>query len=120
MQHRRTGRKFSREKNQRKALLKTLLGSFFMNEKIKTTEAKAKEIKPMIDRLITRVKKAVEPQEKISVARELRKYLPVPAIAKLTGDLMKKFDGRSSGYSRIIPIGKRKSDGAEIAVIEIV
>ena len=120
MNHRRVGRKFGRVKKTRKAMIKTLLGSFFMAEKIKTTEAKAKEIKPLIDRLINKSKVAADPAKKVNVIRELHKYLPEKAIRKITGEMLSKVEGRKSGYTRIIKLGSRKSDGAKMAVIELV
>jgi large subunit ribosomal protein L17 len=121
MKHLVKGRKFSRIRKQRTALVKTLLGSLIMREKITTTEAKAKEIKPIVDKLITKVKKMQKDEsKKIAVIRDLRKWLPVMAVKKLTGDFSKKFEKRSSGFSRIIKIDQRKSDGAKMAVIEFV
>ena len=121
MKHLVKGRKFSRVRKVRKALLKTLLGSLIMKEKITTTEAKAKEIKPMIDKIITKVKKVSKDEtKKVAIIRELRKELPLMAVKKLSGDFSKKFSDRSSGYTRIIKITQRKSDGAKMAVIEFV
>jgi large subunit ribosomal protein L17 len=121
MNHLAKGRKFSRVRKGRKALLKTLLGSLIMREKITTTEAKAKEIKPMMDKLITKAKKiSADETKKIAVVRGLRKELPLMAVKKLSGEFTEKFAKRSSGYSRIIKIAQRKSDGARMAVIEFV
>ena len=121
MQHLVKGRKFSRVRKQRTALVKTLLGSLIMREKITTSEAKAKEIKPIMDKLITKVKKmSADESKKVAVIRDLRKWLPLMAVKKLTGEFSKKFEKRSSGFSRIIKIGQRKSDGAKMAVIEFV
>lgn len=121
MKHLVRGRKFSRVRKQRTALIKTLLGSLIMKEKITTTEAKAKEIKPIMDKIITKVKKmSANETKKVAVIRDLRKELPVMAVKKLSGDFSKKFSGRSSGYTRIIKLMQRKSDGARMAVIEFV
>ena len=121
MNHLGRTRKFSRVKKQRVALLKTLLGSFIMKEKITTTEAKAKEIKPMMDKIITKVKKISNDEtKKVAVLRDLRKGLPLVAVKKLSGEFSEKFAKRSSGYTRIMKIGQRKSDGAQMAVIEFV
>lgn len=121
MKHLVKGRKFSRVKKQRTALFKTLIGSFIMKEKITTTEAKAKEIKPMVDKIITKLKKiSTDETKKIAVLRDLRKEIPLMALKKLSGEFSNKFETRSSGYSRIIKLGRRKSDGAQMAVIEFV
>jgi len=120
MQHLRKGRKLGRVKNQREAMLKTLLGSLIMYEKIETTEAKAKEIKGMIDKLINKAKKTKIAERKVSVTRDLRNHIPAMATKKLTGEFLDKFSGRTSGYTRIIKLSPRKSDSAKIAVIEFV
>ena len=121
MKHLKKVRKFSRVKKQREAMIKTLLGSFIMKEKITTTVAKAKEIKPIVDKIITKVKvMQKDGSKKVAVIRDLQKWLPIMAVKKLSGEFSKKFEKRSSGFTRIIKIGQRKSDGAEMAVIEFV
>lgn len=120
MQHLRKGRKLGRVKNQRAALLKTLLGSLVMAEKIETTEAKAKEIKGMIDPIINKAKKTAIAERKISIIRDLKTSIPDKAIKKLTGSFLDKFSGRASGYTRVIKLSPRKSDSARMAVIEFV
>lgn len=121
MKHLVKGRKFSRIKKQRKALLKTLLGSLIVKEKITTTEAKAKEMKALIDKIITKVKKMHKDEtKKVAIIRDLRKELPLVAVKKLSGDFAKKFGVRNSGFARVIKLGQRKSDSASMAVIEFV
>ena len=120
MRHLKKGRKFGRVRNQRKALFKTLLGSLIMRGKIETTEAKAKEAKGKIDKIITTAKKIKNDSEKISAIRALRKELPEQAVKKLSGEFMDKFSGRSSGYARVIKLSLRKSDGARVAIIDFV
>lgn len=121
MRHQRRGRKLGREKNQRRALFKTMLGSLIMQEKIKTTEAKAKELKSKIDRIINNAKKAgASKEKKVTAMRYLAKYIPQNATRKLTGDFIGKFEKRNSGYTRVIRLARRKSDGARIAIIEFV
>src|SRR4030042_4235166 len=112
MKHQAKGRKFSRTRRQRKALIKTLLGSLILREKIPTTEAKAKEIKPLIDKIINKAKIiGADEKKKTAVTRNLDKLLPKEAVKKTTGKFIEKFGGRRSGYSRIIKLAKRKSDG---------
>ena len=121
MKHLVKGRKFSRVRKQRKALVKTLLGSLIMKEKITTTEAKAKEIKPLMDKIVTKVKRmSADETKKVAIIRDLRKELPIMAVKKLSGDFIEKFSGRNSGYTRIVKLMQRKSDGARMAVIEFV
>ncbi len=121
MKHQKKKRELGREEGQRKALLKTLLGSLILNEKIKTTEAKAKEAKNLIDKLITKAKKSQVAEKKVAVLRDLNKLIPKVAVRKLlSAEFLKKFSERSSGYARIIKLERRKSDGAKMAVIEFV
>ena len=120
MKHLRKGRKLKRTKDKRNALLKTMLGSFVMREKIQTTEAKAKELKGLIDQIINKAKSAKKTSKKVSVIRDLKQYLPIMAINKLSGSFIDKFSKRSSGYCRIIKIAARKSDAARMAIIEFV
>jgi large subunit ribosomal protein L17 len=120
MRHLRKGRKLGRIKKQRVALFKTLLGSLIMREKIETTEAKAKEAKSKIDRIINRAKKSRTGSDRSLVFREIKKILPEKASEKLMGDFLDKFSKRNSGYTRIIKLNPRKSDGARKAIIEFV
>ncbi len=120
MKHKIKGRKFSRVRRQRKALLKSLAGHLIAREKIRTTEAKAKELKLIIDRIINQAKRIQNEKEKISAIRELRKRIPVPAAKKLSGDFIQKFSNRKSGYARVVKLNQRKGDGARMAVIEFV
>lgn len=120
MKHLQKGRKFGRVKNQREALLKTLLGSLIMKEKIETTEAKAKELKIMIDPIINRAKQSKVATKKVSVIRALSNQLPAMAVKKITGEFLERFAKRESGYTRVIKISLRQSDSAKIAVIEFV
>lgn len=120
MQHLRKGRKFGRVKNQREAMLKTLLGSLIMEEKIETTEAKAKEIKGMIDKIVNKAKQTQVEAKKLAAIRDLSNRIPAAAVKKITGEFLSKFSGRTSGYTRIIKLSPRQSDSARIAVIEFV
>ncbi|NCU31578.1 MAG: 50S ribosomal protein L17 [Candidatus Moranbacteria bacterium] len=121
MKHLAKGRKLSREKGQREALLNGLIANLVLNEKIVTTEAKAKELKPLMDKIITKVKKSsMDKQKKVSAIRDLKKDLNDDCVKKLFGELIKKFEGRTSGYTRILKLSPRKSDSAKMAVIEFV
>lgn len=120
MQHQKKGRKLGRVKNQREAMFRTLLGSLIMAEKIETTEAKAKEIKSMIDRIISKAKQTQDNSKKVSVTRDLRNRIPAQAVKKITGEFLNKFSARNSGYTRIVKLGQRKSDSARVAIIEFV
>lgn len=114
MRKRAKGRKFNREKDQRRALLKSLARSFALKKKIKTTLAKAKELRPFIEKLITRAKKG-----DLASRRRLTKVLSAEAAKKIIKETAPLFKGRKGGYTRIVKLGPRKSDGAEMAVIEL-
>lgn len=119
MKHQVKGRKFSRIRKQRRALLKSLVESLIIKEKMTTTEAKAKELKGIIDKIITKTKKMSD-ANKVAVIRDLSRKVSSLAVKKLSGDFIKKFDGRTSGYTRISKLGKRKGDSAKMAVIEFI
>ncbi len=121
MQHRRKGRQLGRPAGQRRALLKTMLGSLILHERITTTEAKAKELKNFIDQIVNKAKRSHADKEKqVGMTRELIKILPAVAVKKLMGEFAVRFEGRGSGYTRVIKMEQRKSDGAKMAVIEFV
>ena len=122
MKHRRTGRILGRVRSQRKALLKTLLGSLILHERIETTEAKAKEMTNFIDQLINKAKTAhTDENRRLAMIRLLSQQLPEVAFKKLTiGDFVTKFDSRQSGYTRVVKLGQRMGDGARMAIIEFV
>jgi len=109
------GRKLSRERGQRKALLKSLAGSLFLQERIKTTEVKAKEIRRFSEKCLTRAKKG-----DLNSRRILTKYFPKKIVKKLIGEIGPRYKERKGGYTRIIKLGPRRSDGAKMAIIELV
>lgn len=117
MKHRKTGRQFGRVRSQRKALMHSLLSSLLIHGRIETTEAKAKETKDAIDKIITKAKRAQG--SRMEIARKLQNDVSQDAIAILM-DSMEKFDARVSGYARVIKLIPRKSDGSSMAVIELV
>lgn len=109
------GRKLSRGKDQRKALLKSLARALFLHEKIKTTEAKAKEVSQFAQKCITKAKKG-----DLANRRHLARFFSKNIVKKLVDDIGKRYKERPGGYVRIIKLGPRKSDGAEMAIIELV
>ncbi len=118
MQHSNKTKEFGRERSQRVALWRTMLGSLIMREKITTTEAKAKELKIRIDKIINKAKKLES--SKVTIARNLRKDLPMIAVKKVMGEFLGRFEKRKSGYTRIIRLAPRKSDNAKKAIIEFI
>ena len=107
------GRKFKRDVNERKALFKGLLSSLVLNERIKTTEQKAKAIKAEADKLVTKAKKE-EPQARKLLAR----YLTPSAMDKMLSVIGPGFKERNSGYTRIVRLGNRFSDNASVVMME--
>lgn len=117
MKHQKTGRQFGRVRSQRKALMNSLLSSLLIHGRIETTEAKAKEMKSAIDKIITRAKRANG--EKMEIVRKVDGELSKDAVQVLVNN-MNKFDSRGSGYARVIKLSPRKSDSARMAIIELV
>lgn len=115
MQHLKKGRKLKRKRNQRKALLKSLAESLILREKIKTTEAKAKELKVFIEKKITKAKKG-----DLASLRYLRKFFSPKACQKLLKEIVPTLKERKGGYTRVLKINERKGDGARMAIIEII
>lgn len=116
MRHRKTTKILDRKKDPRKALLRSLATNLILYEKIKTTEAKAKAIKPIVEKLITKGKSG-----DLHARRELIKYLYLEnAVKKVLEDLSPRYKNRQGGYTRIIKLGHRQGDGAKIAQIEFV
>jgi large subunit ribosomal protein L17 len=116
MKKQKRGRKLSLKRDQRKALLKSLITAFFLKEKIKTTEAKAKEISGKIEKIITKAKK-----ENLASRRLLNKFLADKIVKKIITEITPRYkEKREGGYTRVIKLGPRKSDGAKMAIIELV
>lgn len=109
------GKIFSRPKNQRTALFRTLANSLFLHGKIKTTEAKAKELKMVAEKFITKAKMGTMANRRI-----LAKNLPPRVVIKLINEISPRYSERMGGYTRVIKIVPRKSDGAKMAIIELV
>jgi|SRR3989344_2779659 len=119
MRHQKKGRKFGREKNQRKALLKSLAVSLISKGKMKTTLARAKELRGVIERLITYVKRH-STTAKSADYHEVNKLLPRGAAKKLINEIAPKYLERPGGYTRIIKLSPRQGDAAKVAIIEFV
>jgi large subunit ribosomal protein L17 len=113
MKHLKIGRKFSREKKQREALLKIMLGDLLLKGKMKTTLAKAKELKMIAEKMIGRMK---DPKS----LRTMRSRLPRNVDAKAISAVVQKTASRNSGFLKITKLGARRSDSALMAIIEII
>lgn len=118
MNHCKKGRKLARKRDQRKALLKIMASNLILKEKIKTTEAKAKEVRPFVEKLITKSRMAEN--KKMTTAKYLANYLPKASRKKIIEEIGPRYKERSGGYTRIVKVGLRKTDGAKMAIIELV
>jgi len=106
--------KLSRPKDQREALIKNQCRDLMLNEKIKTTLAKAKETQKFTEKMITKAK-----NDNQAVRRQLSEHFNKEAVNKAF-ELGERYQEREGGYTRILKAGPRKSDGAEMAFIELV
>ncbi len=116
MRHKNKVKTLDRTKEARELMLRNLASSIIIYEKVKTTEAKAKAVKPLLEKLITTAKKG-----DLTARRNLLKVILQPkAVNKALEVLAERYKERSGGYSRIVKIGPRQGDGAEIVQIELV
>lgn len=145
MRHRKSGRQFGRNTSHRRAMLRALTANLVAHERIETTEAKAKELRRVAERLITRAMRlgavAFTPQDQLNAAdrarrlaveRHISQYLRrfgaisseeigrIDLVEKVFLDLAKRFQGRPGGYTRIIKTGSRRGDNAPMVIIEFV
>ncbi len=144
MRHRKDGRQFGRNTSHRRAMFRNLAANLINHERIVTTDAKAKELRRVTDKLITKAKRlgavAFTPQGQLSqkdkdsrlhVSRLISSYLPRwgverdgetkrDLVEKVIVELSKRMADRPGGYTRIIKLGPRRGDGANMSVIELV
>ncbi len=109
-------RKFGRKRGPRKALMRNMVTSFIIAERIETTETKAKEVKPIIESMITAAKKG----DLHSRRNALSYLLDEDAVTKLFEKIGPRFEGRDGGYTRIMKKGPRRGDGAPMVLLELV
>jgi large subunit ribosomal protein L17 len=147
MRHKNSGRKFDRNTSSRRAMLRNLTANLILHEKIETTDAKAKELRRVAERLITKARRLgdvaytaqgeLSPADKarrLAAARHIAAYIPrfgvrvetgggetrVDLVEKVLLDLAKRYAKRAGGYTRIVKFGPRRGDGAPISLIELV
>jgi len=146
MRHRKSGRQFSRNTSHRRAMLRALTANLVAHERIETTEAKAKELRRVAERMITRARRlgavAYTPHDKLTVAdrarrqaaqRQMARFLrrfavvgqgesvkKIDLVEKVFIDLAKRFKDRPGGYTRIMKLGRRRGDNAPMTLIEFV
>ncbi|MGD9344717.1 MAG: 50S ribosomal protein L17 [Candidatus Aminicenantes bacterium] len=116
MRHQVSGKKLGRNSSQRKALLRSLVTSFIEKERIRTTLAKAKATRPIAEKMITLAK-----TNSLHTRRQALQYIyKKETVKKLFEDIGPRFTERPGGYTRIIKLGPRAGDGAEMAILELV
>ena len=116
MRHKKDGRQLGRNTGHRRALFRSLVTSLLDIERIETTEAKAKEISSIAEKMITLGKR-----DDLHARRQALAYIRTKeVVAKLFDDVAKRFDGRNGGYTRIIKTRNRLGDGAPMAMVELV
>lgn len=147
MRHKNSGRKFDRNSSHRKAMFMNLAANLVLHERIQTTDAKAKELRKLAERLITKAKRlgevAYTPNDKqtdkgradrLAATRQVEAAIPrwgtkavkggdpekVDLVEKIFCDLAKRFATRPGGYTRIIKVGPRRGDNAPVSIIEFV
>ncbi len=126
MRHQRSGRKLGRTRSHRKATLSSLSTSLITHKRIKTTLAKAKEARIVVEKLVTRAKRAVAAEgntdhKNVHARRQAFSFLrDRDAVSALFNDIAPKVAGRPGGYTRIVKLGQRQGDGAHVAMLEFV
>jgi large subunit ribosomal protein L17 len=116
MRHRKSGRKLNRNSGQRRALFRSLIGALLWNGKMVTTEAKAKAIQGLVERMITLAKTDEPARRRLA----LTKLPSERVVSKLFVEIGPNYKERSGGYTRIVRIGPRQGDAAMMVQIELV
>lgn len=116
MRHHSNKRKFGREKNQRNALMRSLARNLIRDARIRTTAAKAKELRPYVEKLVTKAKTGTPASLRLIATR----IQSEKEARKLWNDIAPKYKSRSGGYTRIVKLPNRDLDGSPMALIEFV
>jgi large subunit ribosomal protein L17 len=143
MRHKKSGRQFGRDTSSRRAMLRNLTANLITHERIQTTDAKAKELRRVAERLITKATRLgkvaytrhaeltdVDKAKRLHTSRLVASYIPrwgvktdgtkVDIVEKVLVELARRFEGRPGGYTRITKLGPRRGDGAQMSIIEFV
>jgi large subunit ribosomal protein L17 len=116
VRHQRAGRKLGRDSAHRKALYANLASALIEHGRIKTTEAKAKEVRPIVEQMITLGKRG-----DVSAQRQAVAFLRSKPIAhRLFSEIAPRFADRTGGYTRVVKLGPRQGDAAQMAYLELV
>lgn len=143
MRHKKAGRQFGRDTSSRRAMLRNLAANLITHERIETTDAKAKELRRVAEKLITKATRLgkvaytthgelndADKAKRLHASRQVGSYVPrwgvktdgtkVDIVEKVLIDLGKRFEGRPGGYTRITKLGPRRGDGAPMCIIEFI
>jgi large subunit ribosomal protein L17 len=122
MRHRIAGRILGRDAGHRKALFRNLVRELYIHERITTTEAKARAIRSEAEKMITKAKRGIaDGGNRVHAQRQLVAFLNDKTVAKKVFDeLAPRYLERNGGYTRIVKLGKRQGDAADMAIIELV
>jgi large subunit ribosomal protein L17 len=147
MRHKNAGRKFDRNTSSRRAMLRNLTANLILHERIETTDAKAKELRRVAERLVTKARRlgtvsytpqtelsVVDRARRLAVARMIAAYIPrfgvrvetggattrIDLVEKVMLDLARRYANRPGGYTRIVKFGPRRGDNAPISLIEFI
>src|SRR3989344_6130531 len=114
MRHHNANRKFGRERNQRRALLRSLARSLIVHETLTTTEAKAKELRPFVEEMVTAARKDTP-----ATRRWLGSRLggSAASVKKLVDTIAPRYTNRAGGYTRLVRLPRRESDGSSVRKI---
>jgi large subunit ribosomal protein L17 len=118
MRHSRKGRKLNRTWSHRKAMLRNMVTTFLDREEIETTDAKAKEVRSLAERLVTLAKRG--PDDLAARRQALRVVRDRKVVAKLFSELGPRYADRPGGYTRIVKVENRRGDGAPLSIIKFV
>ena len=116
MRHRKKGRGLSRSPSHRRALLRNMATSLFRHERIRTTTARAKELRPYAERLVTLARRGDLHARRLAA----RRIADREVLGKLFDEIGPRYAERPGGYTRILKLGPRKGDAADMALIELV
>lgn len=122
MRHNITGRRLGRDAAHRKALFRNLIKQLYTHERIVTTEAKARAVRSDAEKIITKAKRGIaEDGNRVHAQRQVVAYLnDKPLATKLFEDIAPRYAERPGGYTRMIKLGKRQGDGADMVILELV
>ena len=116
MRHAKKGRKLGTDASHTRAMLRSLAAALLANERIKTTEARAKEVRPLVDRIIGWGKRGDVHARRLALAELGDQAL----VKKVFDDIAPRFAERNGGYTRILKLGPRKGDAAPMVIMELV